>query len=452
MSINIKIKFLCFITVGLLAQTGLCQSKQKFIFPPYTSGESSIDVYNELTFAATDKNERVNDLYLEAKFNFYTYFTKNIYMFNSFLIEPVKDAEYGENRYFDDTGLWWSNLNFNFENDDLLLGIGRGAPNFSTGYATAPGIWGSDDSYDNLKVGGKWGAVLAPNIKIDKVTNFSVSGALFTADNTTLTDSYITQRGVFYREYGGPSNTGDLDSYSLSIDATQIKGVENLVLHGAYMNQRVTHLSFDRVNYVSQDSLSNEQRFVVSAFYTFKLNEENVLSPYFEYGNISNSLGLKGNNKGVTTASLELNSNQWTHSLAYSNVLQTDNTQTTEKDYQVSLSTAYLFDNGLEVSLGYQFTNNIDEEKRHVLGTSLSFNLNSRNNVLLGSDFLKLNHKKQIIIVKRFVNSHDKLFDQESEQVIEVLTDKVVKHIKTHPNALNRPLKLIITNVLLDTG
>ncbi len=76
--------------------------RTNFFWPPYTSLETSIDIYNDYNFSTKDKNEQVNDLYLEAKFNFYTYFTQHIYMFNSFTMEPVKDAEYGKNRTFEE--------------------------------------------------------------------------------------------------------------------------------------------------------------------------------------------------------------------------------------------------------------------------------------------------------------------------------------------------------------
>ncbi len=432
-----------FYSISLLGQ------RSSFLWPPYTSAETSIDLYNDFTFSAADKNEEVNDLYLEAKFNFYTYFTQHFYMFNSFNLEPVKDGEYGKSRAFEDIGLWWSNLNFNYETDKILIGVGRGSPNFSVGFAVAPGIWGSDDSFENLKTGGKWGVTVAPNISLGKFGGVSISASLFMADNTNLSDSYITRRGVFEREYGGPSNTGKLESYSLAIDGSNIIGIEDLFIHVAYMNQKVTHLSFDLENNIAKDSLANEKRFVASIFYNIELNNETVLTPFLEYGIIDNVMGLKGQMKSVFTASMEMNIKNWTHSLGYSGINNSFDDQNTDSDYTISATTSYLFNSGIEASIGYKYYNDNINQYAHTAGASLSFTLNSRNGVLIGSDFLKLNNKKQNIIIKRFVKTHKTILDDSSDDYLESLRKELINYINDHPNALNRSLRLSITNILL---
>ncbi|MCP4884959.1 MAG: hypothetical protein GY908_14360 [Flavobacteriales bacterium] len=270
------------------------------------------------------------------------------------------------------------------------------------------------------------------------------------ADNTNLSDSYITRRGVFEREYGGPSNTGSLDSYSIAIDGSNFVGVEDLFIHVAYMNQKVTHLSFDLENNVAKDSLADEKRFVASTFYNIELNNETVLTPFLEYGIIDNDMGLKGQMKSVFTASMEMNIENWTHSLTYSGINNSFDDQNTDSDYTISATTSYLFNSGIEASIGYKYYNDNENQYTHTAGASLSFTMNSRNSVLVGSDFLKLNSKKQIIIVKRFVKTHKTISDDDSDDYLESIRKELVNYINNHPNALNRSVRLSITNLLLE--
>ena len=404
-------------------------------------------MYNDLTFSAADSNEEVNDLFLEAKFNFYTYFTNSIYLYNSFNLEAVKDPEYGESNYFGNIGLFWSNLNLNFENDHILIGIGRGSPNFSIGYAVGPGIWGSDDSFENLKTGGKWGIVVAPNFSLGSFGSLSINAALFTADNSTLSDSYITRRGPFYREYGGPSNTGKLDSYSISIDGLSIPKIPNLYYHFGYMNQKVVELNPDLSNPISKDSLDNEQRFVAAAFYTFEISEETNLIPFIEYGHIANSLGIIDNDKIVFTSSMEYNINNWSHSISYSNV----NSSFFDSYYNISYSAGYTFDSGMEVSAGYKYSNNSSHDYTNMIGASFSYAMSGRNSILLGSDFAALNHKKQLIYIRRFLKTHKSFRDYfTDDNKEEVIITRLLDYLKEHPNTLTRPVQISLTNILLN--
>ena len=431
----------------LLWKCNTILGQEKLIWPFYTNAESTIDIYNDLVFSARDNNEENNDLFLEAKFNFYTYFTNSIYLYNSFNIEAVKDPEYGKSNYFGNIGLFWNNLNLNYENDHILIGVGRGSPNFSIGWAVGPGIWGSDDSFENLKTGGKWGIIVAPNFSLGSFGSMSINVGLFTADNSTLSDSYITRRGIFYREYGGPSNTGKLDSYSISISGSSIPKAPNLYYHFGYMNQKVVGLNPDLSNPISKDSLDNEQRFVAAAFYTFEISEETNLIPFIEYGHIVNSLGIIDNEKTVFTSSLEYNINNWSHSISYSNV----NSSLFDSYYNISYSAGYTFDSGMEVSAGYKYSNNSSHDYTNMLGASFSYAMSGRNSILLGSDFAALNHKKQLIYIRRFMKTHksfrDYFTDEDKEEAI---ISKLIEYLKNHPNALNRPVQISLTNILVN--
>jgi len=154
--------------------------------------------------------------------------------------------------------------------------------------------------------------------------------------------------------------------------------------------------------------------------------------------------------KSVFTASLEMNLENWTHSLAYSGINNSFDDQNTNSDYTLSATTSYLFNSGIEASIGYKYYNDNENQYTHTAGASLSFTMNSRNSVLVGSDFLKLNSKKQIIIVKRFVKTHKTISDDDSDDYLESIRQELVNYINNHPNALNRSVRLSITNLLLE--
>jgi len=222
-----------------------------------------------------------------------------------------------------------------------------------------------------------------------------------------------------------------------------------MFFHVGYMKQKVSHLSFDLENDVPKDSLADEHRYVVSGLYNFELNDETILTPFIEYGVIQNDIGLKDNSKGILTTSVELNEGNWNHSLAYSRIRNKSNGTDTDSEYSLSVTTSYLFESGIEASIGYKYSNDNENSYTHTAGASLSFTLNSRNNVLLGRDFLKLNVKKQLIIITRYSKTHKTIFNKYTDDDFEQLRLELIEYIKAHPNGLSRPLQLSITNIIL---
>ena len=86
-----------------------------------------------------------------------------------------------------------------------------------------------------------------------------------------------------------------------------------------------------------------------------------------------------------------------------------------------------------------------------MLGASFSYAMSGRNSILLGSDFAALNHKKQLIYIRRFMKTHksfrDYFTDEDKEEAI---ISKLIEYLKNHPNALNRPVQISLTNILVN--
>ncbi len=196
--------------------------------------------------------------------------------------------------------------------------------------------------------------------------------------------------------------------------------------------------------------MADEHRYVVSGLYNFELNDETILTPFIEYGVIQNDIGLKDNSKGILTTSVELNEGNWNHSLAYSRIKNMSNGTDADSEYSLSVTSSYLFESGIEASIGYKYSNDNENSYTHTAGASLSFTLNSRNNVLLGRDFLKLNVKKQLIIITRYSRTYKIISNQYTDDDLEQLRLELIDYIKAHPNGLSRPLQLSITNIILD--
>lgn len=194
---------------------------------PYLKGEVELEFEHDNTFDADDPDAEGSDSYNTTTVTVGAYFSQRFSLHGTFVFEPVLDPEPGEDRFFEDHGLYAEELYAKLTFDPFELYAGKFNPAFGKAWDDTPGVYGTDlaEDYEFTERVGAGFSVERDQTALGKLT---FKGAAFTADTSVLSNSAITNRGQTRREDGGLSNTGDLDSFAFSIESEEIPGFAGL--------------------------------------------------------------------------------------------------------------------------------------------------------------------------------------------------------------------------------
>ena len=260
----------------------------------------------------------------------------------------------GENRTFQDHGLVVEVLTLNYERDDLHLYAGKFGPHSSLAYDAAPGVFGTDMSEDTTEIAEMVGAGFAYGFG-DEARRYTLTGSVFTADTSGLSDSVGKKRGRTREEDGGPGNTGSMESFALALDIEQ----EGLLLHlGAV--QMTTDYLLDEEGERDEAGADDETRAVAAA--EFAVTED--LTALLEYVHFSNFGGEKDIDAKVFTAGAMMEfEGGWYAAASYTS----RDPERAPTDAQFQVSGGYVFDHGLELSAGWKWVKEENVQSR-ILG------------------------------------------------------------------------------------
>ena len=285
------------------------------------------------------------------------------------LIEPMLDpgdpgdpmagidrssVEAGESRTFQDHGLVVEVLTLDYELDDLHLYAGKFGPHFSLAYDEAPGVYGTDMSEDTNEIAEMVGAGFAYGFG-GEARRYTLSGSVFTADTSDLSDSMGNKRGRTREEDGGPGNTGSMESFALALDIEQ----EDLLVHlGAV--QMTTDYLVDEEGNRDRAGADDETRAVAAAIFS----PAEGLTALLEYAHFSNFGGDRDIDAQVFTvgAMMEFDDG-WYAAASYTS----RDPERAPADAQFQVSGGYVFERGLELSAGWKWVEEEDVQSR-VLG------------------------------------------------------------------------------------
>ena len=283
------------------------------------------------------------------------------------LVEPMLDpgepggggvdrssVEAGESRTFQDHGLVVEALTLDYELDDLHLYAGKFGPHSSLAYDAAPGVYGTDMSEDTTEIAEMVGAGFAYGFG-DEARRYTLTGSVFTADTSDLSDSIGKKRGRTSEEDGGPGNTGSMESFAVALDIEQ----EGLLLHlGAV--QMTTDYLVDDDGERDEAGADDEVRAVAAAEFAVAEN----LTALLEYVHFSNFEGVKDIDAKVFTAGAMLEFEDGWYAAASYTARDPEEAPT---DAQFQVSGGYVFANGLELSAGWKWVEE-DNVQSRILG------------------------------------------------------------------------------------
>ena len=345
--------------LGALLATATVTAAEGIDAPGF-SGEISIEIQNDYAFDSDDPGEERNELGTLTEPNLFFHATENFYLNAGLTIEAVQDAQPGDDRFFDDHGVFVEVLTANAEFGGLHLYGGKFGPNFSIAFDAAAGLFSTEISEDDIELTefvGFGGAYTVGDLPVGSITG---SASIFTQDTSRLADSWITRRERTREADGGPGNTGGLESFALAIDGEDLPVSGNLRYHVGY-----AHLS--------SDTTEDEDRFAIGAEWGLAVSDDVTVTPLVEYVYFDNAGGTDGEERDYLTGSLLVEYGNWNAALAYTNrdTSAAPGAQDAD-DYQFQVSAGYAFEIGLALDVGYKIneTANVDTS---TLGALLAY-------------------------------------------------------------------------------
>ncbi len=339
------------ITIAGFAHPAMAQE-----FTPYIAGELLLELENDNVISATDPDNEINALYptveLVAIVGLTPVFALNLGVILEQVLEPDSD------NYFDDLGLYVDTVNIQADFLDATITAGKFAPTFGKAWDDTPGLFGTDIAED-YEVTEMIGFGVSYPFRTATAGTHTLSANAFFVDTTALSESAFTNRGRVRLSDGGPANTEQLDSFSITLDGEDIPALAGLSYNLGY-----AHLS------AGNGDEADENGFVFGLKHTSQQDNgwESGLNGEIAYFN--NAGGTQGN-AVYFTAGLSFEKDAWHAELAGS-VRQIDlSSGGNETTSLLQLSGGYVFANDVDLTLGYAYVNE-DSDNAHVVGVQLS--------------------------------------------------------------------------------
>lgn len=330
---------------------------------PFIEGAISIEIENDWNFDSDSADSEHNQLFTLTEPEATLRFTPEFSLFAHAVLTPVTDPDAGEDRAFEDNGLWIEDLYLSFETDRFSVKGGKFTPNFGLGWDETPGVFGSGFAGAGYEFAERVGVAGGVSFGNGKVGTHTIEASTFFLDTSFLTHTTLKGRGTTGHADGGVSNTEDFSSFAVSVNGEDVGGFKGLRYHTAYIHQ---------ANGV--DGTDDETGFAIALTHTIDLGKDVTLTPLVEFVHFNDLAGAKDAERDFITVSGLFNWKSWNFAIALveRNDEAADGTET--NDFQFQLSVGYEFDFGLAVDVGWAVANESNIETQ-TLGVLLAYTL-----------------------------------------------------------------------------
>ncbi|MEM9330618.1 MAG: hypothetical protein AAGA53_04785 [Pseudomonadota bacterium] len=343
------------LTCGLLSNIGLAHgadptlqdtapAADEVVTYPYLEGEFIWELQNDYTYDSDDPDAELNDTFAYLELAVSLILNETFQINTAIIAEPVQDPGPGDDRFFDDHGVFVEVLEVqvNFSEDTNVV-AGKIGPGFGTAWDITPGIYGVDfaEDYELSEFIG-----FGLNHTFDGAAFGAVTfgASVFFADTTFLSDSIITRRGQTDITDGGAGNTEDLDNFAISLDGEELPDLPGFAWHLAYR-----HLS------AGQGDLFDEEGIAAGFVQEVDLGEELSATFNFEYATFNN-FGGGADDVDYVTAGLTVANGPW-HLDVAGTLRDTDVVGGPDIDDALfQASVGYVDQNDIDWNVGYLFT------------------------------------------------------------------------------------------------
>lgn len=327
-----------------------------------------IEIQNDRNFRSDDRGNEQNDLFTTVEPEITVGLLPGLTVFAHGVLEPMRDARPGENRFFRSHGIYLEELYLKYEGRLVSDGPsalkfrvwgGKFGPNFGTAWDAAPGIYGVDfaEDYEIAERLGFGGALILDHAALGMHT---LSASTFVLDRSVLSGSAITKRMRTTLADGGPSNTRGLESFHVTLEGEKLPGLEGLTYHVSFIRQGVR-------------GGANERGVALALGYEGALSGFTI-KPIVEYVHIFNADGVSGQGRNYLTTGFSVAMDGWEFALSHTFRHTHTPLAGTVRDNLFAVSGGYTFGNGLGVALGYSVRNE-DSVATHTIGVLLTYEL-----------------------------------------------------------------------------
>jgi hypothetical protein len=196
-----------------------------------------VELQFDRVFDASDPAAETSDLYWTIEPSIGIAFAQWLRFDMGLVFEPLTGPGPGEDRAFEDHGLFVETAQVSAAFGALTVHAGKFSAPFSLAFDHAPGVYGDVLNAD-IEVAERIGAGAAFNLTgAGAEEGVIVRAAAFHRDTSFLSGSVITARGRTFRSDGGPGNTGDFSNFALALDVIRLPEMPDVHLHLAYLNQ-----------------------------------------------------------------------------------------------------------------------------------------------------------------------------------------------------------------------
>jgi hypothetical protein len=227
----------------------------------------------------TDLDSTTHDHYLSVEPAFSIGLSQHFSIEAGFVLEPVSDPRPGQDRWFDDEGLFVEAFFLRWERGRFSLHAGKFNLAFGFAWALAPGIYGVDfaEDYEISERIGFGGTIDFGNAAVGR---YRLGADAFFVDTSPLSRSLINDRGRTRRSDGGPGNTASPESFAITLRGGAIPWLPGLTYNLGFAN----HQRADAGGRSQRDAVAG----LIYGFSPFENLEVELLS---EYAHLHNAEG-----------------------------------------------------------------------------------------------------------------------------------------------------------------
>jgi hypothetical protein len=332
---------------------------------PYLKADVSAEFYVDAVLSADNPDAKGTDVYSSTELNAEVHVNNRFSIMSGLVIEPVDDRHPGQDRFFEDHGLYVEQLFGKLHVTAFDVFAGKFNPAFGRAWDDAPGIYGTDLAA-GYELTERVGAGVLLERENTQIGTAKLQASVFHVDMSVFSHSAFTDRGPAYRLDGGLGDTGRMDSFAISLDGEKLPQ-----LAGVSYNVGFVHQARGR-----NDS-DDQNGFVAGAQLTRSANELELRwiteAAYFDYGGDVYAGGdpdLFVNELSYFTIGFEAKIRNFHAAAAYSarEATMVNGTHFDDWQYQISGGMDLGFDWSLD--LGYKVLKEQGQESR-VLGLML---------------------------------------------------------------------------------
>lgn len=272
---------------------------------------------------------------------------ENMFFDGVLVLEPVRDGVPGEDRFFEDEGVFIEEIKFNYENGPYGVFAGKFNPGFGIAWDYGRGIW-SEDFAEDYEITEKLGVGGSYALETADVGTHTVTASTFFSDTSFLTESAVTSRTNVSLEDGGAANTEDFSSFVVSLGGENTGGIENLTYQIAFRHLAEADISTDG---------KDEQGMAANLGYVFAVSSDIELDTLVEYAGINNFDGAIEDRQYAYASGIVRLYKNWNIALGYTaRTIDPNDGSADTRDHLVQITGGYDFGNGLTFEAGWKGT------------------------------------------------------------------------------------------------